>query len=191
MFVILIGESGVGKSFITNFLKTKGFNKVISHTSRERLARDAEDAYYFVTKEVFEEHIKTGFIIEHTLYGGNYYGVAEKDVVFPCVIEAEQHGYKVFKDYYGDDVIGVYIYGDKDKIRARKENRGDTKQAIASRELLDSTVFGREKEAILKKDISALEMQYDIVLDNTADDAYLRLYDLIKIKAKQKGYDIE
>lgn len=116
MFLILCGKSASGKDTIAKRLSRRGFEPLISYTSRPM--RDGEKEfvdYVFLTKQDFEQRIKEGRFIEYrsykTLVNGNedvwYYGTPKRDLIDMLtaekdfVIVLDLDGAKVFMDYYG------------------------------------------------------------------------------------------
>ena len=53
--IILIGESGSGKTTILNELEKRGFRKAINHTTRPKRNENETTEYKFITKEEFEK----------------------------------------------------------------------------------------------------------------------------------------
>lgn len=76
--IVVSGPSGVGKnSIIEKFINNPELNlaQVISMTSRERRETERDGIHYdFVSREYFEESIKSGKLLEYTEFLGNYYG---------------------------------------------------------------------------------------------------------------------
>ena len=87
--IVLAGASASGKTEVAKELAKKyGITKVITTTTRNiRVGESNGKDYFFVSKERFEEMIKEGRFVEHTLYNGNYYG-STKDQIAPnkCVV---------------------------------------------------------------------------------------------------------
>ncbi len=81
--VIISSPSGGGKDTIISALLKKIANsaKLITTTTRTPRPDDQEGlTYYFVSKENFEEKIKTGEIVEHNFFTGNYYGITKTEL---------------------------------------------------------------------------------------------------------------
>lgn len=116
MFLILCGKSASGKDAIAKRLSRRGFETLVSYTSRPM--RDGEKEfvdYVFLTKQDFEQRIKEGRFIEYrsykTLVNGKediwYYGTPKRDIddmltaEKDFVIILDLDGAKAFMDYYG------------------------------------------------------------------------------------------
>ncbi len=74
--VVISGPSGAGKGSIISELK-KDDNIWVSISATSRLPRKGDiegESYFFITKEEFEEKIKSGGFLEYNYYNNNYYG---------------------------------------------------------------------------------------------------------------------
>lgn len=74
--IIISGPSGIGKdTVVSEYLKRNNAYRSISCTSRPMREGDiADETYYFLTKEEFEEKIKNNELLEYAIYNHNYYG---------------------------------------------------------------------------------------------------------------------
>ena len=79
-----VGKSGAGKDYVVNSLcnhYSNKLHKIISYTSR--LPRNGEidgKDYHFISKNLFEDMIKKGKMLEYTKFNGWYYGTAIDDL---------------------------------------------------------------------------------------------------------------
>lgn len=72
----LVGPSASGKTALAEELvKTGGFVKPQSATTRKRREGEADDAYYFLAEEEFEKFALDGNFVEQTNYNGHNYGL--------------------------------------------------------------------------------------------------------------------
>ena len=81
--LVLSGPSGAGKSTIINAASDEigEYYFSISTTTRApRMGEENAKAYFFVSKESFEEDIKAGNFLEYAQVHGNYYGTSLKPV---------------------------------------------------------------------------------------------------------------
>ena len=140
MFLILLGKSAAGKDAIAKRLCRRGFEPLVSYTSRPM--RDGEKDfvdYVFLTKQDFEQRIKEGRFIEYrsykTLVNGKediwYYGTPKRDIDdmlsaekdFVIVLDLE--GAKAFTDYYGEEnCLCCYVGADRGTRTERAMKRG-------------------------------------------------------------------
>ena len=75
--IVFSAPSGTGKSTIAKLVLERIPNMRFSVSATTRLKRAGEvDGldYFFLTKEAFEEKIRTGGFIEHEFFFGNHYG---------------------------------------------------------------------------------------------------------------------
>ena len=81
---VISGPSGVGKDTTTN-LALKGCHKTslsISATTRKARPREIDGVdYYFLSKEMFENEIKKGRMLEWAEYNGNLYGTPKGPII--------------------------------------------------------------------------------------------------------------
>jgi len=81
--LVLSGPSGAGKSTIIQAASSEigEYYFSISTTTRNpRVGEEDGKDYFFVTKESFEEDIKSGNFLEYAQVHGNYYGTSLKPV---------------------------------------------------------------------------------------------------------------
>ena len=81
--IVISAPSGAGKDTVVNNLLTKNNNiwVSISCTSRNIRGNEVnEKDYFFLTKEQFEEKIKSNQLLEYAEYAGNYYGTLKQPI---------------------------------------------------------------------------------------------------------------
>lgn len=142
--IVLSGPSGVGKSTVVKQLMQKLNNLRFSVSATTRAIRPGEvDGvnYYFVTKEVFEQMIKDGELLEYTNYVGNYYGTPEKPLNqtledgFDILLDIEVEGALNVKKRR-PDAITIFIAAPSFAVlQKRLEGRGDTASAAIEQRL--------------------------------------------------------
>ena len=75
--IVFSAPSGTGKSTIAKLILERFPNLrfSVSATTRQKRTGETEGLnYYFLSKEAFEEKIRTGGFIEHEYFFGNHYG---------------------------------------------------------------------------------------------------------------------
>ena len=75
--LVLSGPSGAGKSTVVSKLMERRGDVCFSVSATTRAPRPGEQDgvnYFFVTRERFEEMVRTGELLEHAEYVGNCYG---------------------------------------------------------------------------------------------------------------------
>lgn len=166
MFLILCGKSASGKDAIAKRLSRRGFETLVSYTSRPM--RDGEKEfvdYVFLTKQDFEQRIKEGRFIEYrsykTLVNGKediwYYGTPKRDLIDMLtaekdfVIILDLDGAKAFMDYYGRENCFCVSIESSDIVRTeRAMKRGSFDETEWDRRIeADFEAFSEERvEAI-------------------------------------------
>lgn len=78
MLIVLSGPSGVGKGTVRKEIfdsDDNDFQYSVSMTTRQMRPGEVDGKdYYFVSKEEFEDEIKSGGMLEYAKYVDNYYG---------------------------------------------------------------------------------------------------------------------
>lgn len=140
--VIMIGASGSGKSSLEKALANmdKGFHKVVSHTTRAIRLEDGEEngvTYHYVSQEEF----KNISMIEEVNFGGNFYGVAQREFETDkdVLVVVEPHGAKQILEYIKGDFHPIVIFMDipKETRIENMINRGDSEEKIQKRLEID------------------------------------------------------
>lgn len=81
--VVISGPSGCGKDTVFSELKRlePEIEVSVSCTTREMREHEADGVdYYFLTREQFEERIKSGRMLEYTEYSDNLYGTPRDEI---------------------------------------------------------------------------------------------------------------
>ena len=81
--IILVGASGSGKSTIEKEISNRGYEKIISYTTRKPRndEKNGKD-YWFINNYTFLEMLKDGLFAEYEEYSeGRFYGTLKSDYV--------------------------------------------------------------------------------------------------------------
>jgi guanylate kinase len=130
MFVYT-GPDGSGRKTVADAVGlTLGLRKVISYTTRKKrpVEEDGQD-YHFVSEEAFENAVKNGEFIENLVIDGNRYGIKKKDIeqLFEkgnVFLILNRRGADILRDIYGDRVVRIFVYADRDTVANRLKQRG-------------------------------------------------------------------
>ena len=126
--VILIGPSGVGKSsFLEQALRDfSQLRDTVTFTTRAmRLGESEGCPYHFVSKEKFQQLLKTNFFIEHAEVHGNWYGTPlsqleeawkKNDVI---VMDVDVQGANTFKTKFPQALTVFILPPSIDSLRQR------------------------------------------------------------------------
>lgn len=116
MILIIAGMSCAGKDTAQDYLVSKGWNFIVSTTSRPIRPNEVEGKnYYFITKEEFEKKIENNEMLEYRKYYTKlrgvddiwYYGVEENKVnaTDNVIAVLDPIGYHAFVDKYGKENV--------------------------------------------------------------------------------------
>lgn len=166
--IVLIGESGAGKTTIEKLLETNyGMTRIISYTTRRPRPEEVDGVdYHFVSFYKFNAMLEDGQFAEHDIYSqGRMYGTLKKDYVNPnSVAVLTPNGLRsVMENMPKLPIISVYVtanlstrmiryiqrcgdafnFDDKNEISARVER--DYGMFLGARQLCSITVTANGK----------------------------------------------
>lgn len=136
---VYTGPDGSGRKTISKMVATMfDMETVISYTTRppRHYEKDGED-YHFVSEEEFMKMKDNGEFLEHVEIEGFHYGIREEDVVKAfenhnlIYLTLNPEGAEKLKKMYGDKVMRIFIYADRDTVIERQRARQDDEEAIA------------------------------------------------------------
>lgn len=145
LILILSAPSGAGKtSLCRELFKTfPDIKESISYTTRKPRSGEVDgEAYYFVTREEFEQMVDEDAFAEWALVHGNMYGTALKTLE-----EARKNGVNLVLDIDCQGALklkeqfegGVYVFilpPSMDELRRRLENRSSDSQEVIERRIV-------------------------------------------------------
>ena len=79
--IVIVGETGAGKSTLENELHKKGYKKIISYTTRKSRPDEVNGVdYWFINNDTFKEMINLGLFAEYEEYSNErFYGTLKTD----------------------------------------------------------------------------------------------------------------
>lgn len=144
MLYCLVGRSSSGKSTIEKILCEKGYNRLISYTTRPSRANEVNGLdYHFITEERFKELESEGHFHEVAQYRDWNYGISLNDInlddqTYIAVVTV--HGYKELSKHT-DNIRAIHIkVSEKERI-IRQLNRGDDVDEVIRRVYTDREDF--------------------------------------------------
>ena len=129
--VILVGPSAVGKTTVAHEMlkKNPSYELVRSVTTRPMRDDSFGSEYIYISREEFENHIKTGGVLEHTEYAGQLYGTPRWEIdritsegKVPLLI-LDLNGAISLYNAEGIAPCTLYLYDDLDVMESRLRER--------------------------------------------------------------------
>lgn len=178
ILVVVSGFSGAGKGTIMHRLMEKYDNYALSVSATTRAPRPGEEegkAYFFRTKEQFEEMIRKDELIEYAQYVENYYGTPKAYVEdhlskgHDVILEIEIQGARKIKEKYPESIMVFVTAPSMAELKARLVGRGTEEPDVIQKRLARAA---QEAEG-------ADEYEYLLVNDQV-EDAVDRLHEIIR-----------
>ncbi len=179
--IVVSGPSGCGKGTVLKRVLSENSNIHYSVSATTRSARAGEQNgihYFFITREEFEEKIRTGGMLEYAEYVGNYYGTP-RDTVFEAleagkdvILEIEVKGAKKIREKCPEAVFVFIKPPSIEELERRLIGRGTERMEVIKKRL-QKAIEEMENESL-----------YDYVVVN--DDVDTAASDLAAIIRSEK-----
>ena len=134
LLIVISGPSGVGKGTVRKALfemPEQEFVYSVSMTTRKPREGEVDGVdYYFVSKEVFEQQIKDGNLLEYAEFVGNYYGTPKDKVEEQLnkgkevILEIEVNGAQQVREKLKDAVFIFLVPPTRQALYDRLKSRG-------------------------------------------------------------------
>jgi guanylate kinase len=174
--IVLIGASGTGKSTVEKIFVEKGYNKIISYTTRViRFGEINGVDYHFVSVEEFLLLDKNNMLVEKVCYDDNYYGIHKEDCLDNSVVVVEPNGFSQLQSVKGLNIKSLYIYADENIKAIRMLKRGNSLEEVYKRIILDRDVFSNNIDILAKSTFNINNnLDYDSLVKQV--DFFIELY---------------
>ena len=190
--VILSSPSGAGKTTLVKLLsKNKNFNISISHTTRKPRANEiANQDYYFVNDEKFQNLIMNEEFLEYAKVFNHQYGTTRT----PVIEKLEK----------GENVIFDIDWQGADQIKNKKLNyklitffvlppsKKVLFERLSSRDMKDKLIVEERMKEFSRDVLHWINYDY-VVINDSLDECYSKISNLIdaEINNGSKDYDKE
>ena len=137
IIVIVSGPGGAGKGTIVEALIQRDSALWLSRSWTTRVQREGEsdDAYVFVQRAEFEQHIVDNGFLEWTEFLGNLYGSPRPSVDsgLDIVLEIELHGAQQVKQSHPEAILVFVRPPSREEQQRRLQGRGDPEHHVVER----------------------------------------------------------
>lgn len=163
--IVIVGETGAGKSTLENELHKKGYKKIISYTTRTPRPDEANGVdYWFINNDTFKEMINLGLFAEYEEYSnGRFYGTLKTDYydeTINKVVVLTPNGLRQIRKNLNNDIYAVYITASLGTRMKRYIDRLGNNFSYSEKDELSSRVE-RDFGAFL-----GVENDVDLVINN-------------------------
>ncbi|MEX2460378.1 MAG: guanylate kinase [Paenibacillaceae bacterium] len=170
LIFVFTGPDGSGRKTVAQKVGASSeLQRVLSYTTRpSRLYEKDGIDYHFITLEQFVEAEQNNEFIETIEIEGVFYGIKSKDI--EAMFQVHQYVYLILnrqgaelvKRIFGEKVIRIMIYADRNQVMSRLLERGDTTEVIYKK------LEYYEQELSYSKECDHKVENYD--LDETVDE---------------------
>lgn len=135
---VYTGPDGSGRKTIAKMAASAfDMETVLSYTTRSprHYEKDGED-YHFVDEETFKNMQAQQVFLESVEIDGIHYGIREQDIVEAfqnhalVYLTLNPEGADKLKSLYGESVIRIFVYADRDTVIQRQRDRQDSEEVI-------------------------------------------------------------
>jgi guanylate kinase len=147
--IVLIGHSASGKSVCEKELEKRGYDRIISYTTRPMRVGETQDIeYHFISENDFLKKYKNGFFAERTKYRGWMYGIAEMDCIDNATAVVEPIGFRALQKIEYLNIKSFFLKVSERERLIRMAKRGDDIAEIFRRLYSDQGSFACIEEEV-------------------------------------------
>lgn len=157
--VLLIGESGSGKTSVAAELEKRGLIMLRSYTTRPP-RYDGEGGHIFVTDDEFDALQGRVAFTEFDRYR---YCATAQQVEENDVYVIDPAGYNTLRNVYrgNKDILPIFLDAKPETRRQRMQKRGDSDAAVKQRLTHDKKAFGKFRKYVYKPGSEVLPIYVD------------------------------
>jgi guanylate kinase len=138
LIFVFTGPHGAGRKTVAEMSgSTLEMKQVISCTTRPKRNTEVEGQdYYFLTPDQFAEAQAKDEFVELSTINNNFYGIRNNDIqrMFlnsgSIYLILNRFGAATLKKLYGDNVVRIFIYANRDILEKRMRESGDSEADI-------------------------------------------------------------
>ena len=132
VIIVFTGTSGSGRKTVAHRIgRELGLTHVVSATTRQPRERDISGKdYHYISEEQFASAERDGRFVQTAKIGQHRYGVLLRELEQalsagrPVYLILNKEGASAIKALYGERVIRLFLYVDKQTVRERLESKG-------------------------------------------------------------------
>ncbi|MCB7317936.1 guanylate kinase [Lacrimispora sp. 210928-DFI.3.58] len=189
ILVVVSGFSGAGKGTLMKELLKRYDNYALSVSATTRQPREGEkdgEAYFFVSKEQFQQMIEEHKLVEYAQYVNHYYGTPKeyvqqkmaegKDVI----LEIEIQGALKVKKRFPEALLLFVTPPSAEELRRRLIGRG-----TETIEVINARLLRAAEEA------SGMEAYDYLLINDDIDRCVEEMHQLIKLQHRRTAYHLD
>ncbi|MBS6396054.1 MAG: guanylate kinase [Clostridiales bacterium] len=189
ILIVVSGFSGAGKGTIMKELLTRYEQYALSISATTRAPRPGEEdgkAYFFKSREEFEQMIAENALIEYAEYVNNYYGTPKAYVEEQLakgrdvILEIEIQGARKVRELFPDAVLLFVTTKDAQTLKERLVGRGTETLEVIEQRLARAV---QESEGIEEYDY--------LVVNDELDACVAEIHSIIEGEHRRIAYNME
>jgi guanylate kinase len=138
LIFVFTGPHGAGRKTVAEMSgSTLEMKQVISCTTRPKRPAEVEGQdYYFLTPDEFADAEARGEFVELSTINNHFYGIRNNDIQRMFLTSGSiylilnRFGASTLKKLYGDKVVRIFIYANRDILEKRMRESGDSEADI-------------------------------------------------------------
>tara|TARA_R110000772_G_scaffold40559_1_gene94940 strand:+ start:429 stop:908 length:480 start_codon:yes stop_codon:yes gene_type:complete len=140
--IVLVGKAASGKDYLRTRLMDRGLRYGVSHTSRAPRPGEVDGKdYWFVTEGEFKEIVDRGAMVEHQMFNGWYYGIAQWIFEEADIMIMNAEAVKLLPKNTRNICTVIYLDIPLEVRESRLMDRGDIQDPMKRRLIADEDQF--------------------------------------------------